>query len=192
MGITGSSDNVALDSGLHHTIARVREHAAAPLAVGFGVANRKHFDDVDSAGADGVVVGSKFVEVIMAGSREGIAQRVKDYCLTLSQPNAEPRRPKLKGDASSAPFTRHDNLDKNKAPLPSRFGQFGGAFVPESIYDALVELEHAHQAAMADPKFMEEFRSLYGYMGRPSNLYYADRLTQEVGGAKIWLKREDL
>ena len=76
--------------------------------------------------------------------------------------------------------------------LPARFGQFGGQFVPESLFDCLVELEEAHKSAMADPKFWKEFHGLYGYMNRPSNLYKAERLTEHAGGATIWLKREDL
>ena len=76
--------------------------------------------------------------------------------------------------------------------LPDRFGEFGGQFVPEALVDCLSELEAAHKSAMADPEFWKEFRGLYGYMNRPSNLYKAERLTEHAGGATIWLKREDL
>jgi tryptophan synthase len=76
--------------------------------------------------------------------------------------------------------------------LPARFGEFGGQYVPESLFDCLVELEEAFVTAINDPAFWEEFRSYYPYMNRPSNLQFADRLTDECGGAKIWLKREDL
>jgi tryptophan synthase len=55
-----------------------------------------------------------------------------------------------------------------------------------------VELEEAHKSATGDPEFWKEFESYYGYMNRPSNLHLAEKLTKQGGGAKIWLKREDL
>lgn len=76
--------------------------------------------------------------------------------------------------------------------IPGRFGEFGGQYVPESLIDCLAELDAEWTKAQADPAFWEEFRSYYPYMSRPSCLQYADRLTDHVGGAKIWLKREDL
>jgi tryptophan synthase len=76
--------------------------------------------------------------------------------------------------------------------LPDRFGEFGGQYVPESLMDCLAELEAGFIAAKNDPKFWEEYRSYYPYMGRPGHLQFADRLTEHCGGAKIWLKREDL
>ena len=78
------------------------------------------------------------------------------------------------------------------AAIPSRFGQFGGQYVPESLMDCLAELEAGFNTANEDPKFWEEFRSYYPYMGRPGHLHRAERLTQHAGGASIWLKREDL
>lgn len=76
--------------------------------------------------------------------------------------------------------------------IPAQFGQFGGQFVPESLMDCLSELEAGFEKARNDPKFWEEFRSYYPYMGRPSNLHLAERLTEKAGGANIYLKREDL
>ena len=76
--------------------------------------------------------------------------------------------------------------------IPSRFGEFGGQYVPESLMDCLRELEDGFNAAMVDPSFWEEYRSYYPYMGRPGHLHLADRLTAHAGGANIWLKREDL
>lgn len=58
--------------------------------------------------------------------------------------------------------------------------------------DCLAELEKGFHEANNDPKFWEEFRSYYPYMGRPGQLHLADRLTEYAGGANIWLKREDL
>jgi tryptophan synthase beta chain len=74
-----------------------------------------------------------------------------------------------------------------------RFGQFGGQYVAETLMPALKELEAAYSEAMADPAFLEQMRYyLRDYIGRPSPLYLAERLTQHCGGAKIYLKREDL
>jgi tryptophan synthase len=89
-------------------------------------------------------------------------------------------------------LTLNGKSDLLSQKLPARFGEFGGQYVPESLFDCLVELEQAFITAINDPLFWEEFRSYYPYMNRPSNLQLADRLTDHCGGAKIWLKREDL
>ena len=78
------------------------------------------------------------------------------------------------------------------AAVPSRFGEFGGQYVPESLMDCLAELEDGFNKARDDPKFWEEYRSYYPYMGRPGQLHLAGRLTEHAGGANIYLKREDL
>ena len=74
-----------------------------------------------------------------------------------------------------------------------RFGPFGGRFVPETLMTALEELEAAYRQAQADPAFQGELADLLkDYAGRPTPLYFARRLTQRLGGAKVYLKREDL
>ncbi|MDF2924398.1 MAG: trpB [Paenibacillaceae bacterium] len=74
-----------------------------------------------------------------------------------------------------------------------RYGKFGGRYVPETLMNALIELEEAYRKYSADPVFMAEVQDLlHNYSGRPTNLYYAARLTEHLGGAKIYLKREDL
>jgi len=73
------------------------------------------------------------------------------------------------------------------------FGVYGGRYVAETLMPALVELDKAYTAAKRDPAFVAEFRHmLKDYVGRPSPLYLAERLTKAYGGAKIYLKREDL
>ena len=84
------------------------------------------------------------------------------------------------------------NGEADPAAIPSRFGEFGGQYVPESLMDCLAELENAFDEAKNDRKFWEEYRSYYPYMGRPGQLHLAERLTEHAGGANIWLKREDL
>ena len=77
--------------------------------------------------------------------------------------------------------------------VKGHFGQFGGQFVPETLMPALSELETLYAEAMADPSFQATLADLYKhYVGRPTPLYFARSLSEKVGGAKIYLKREDL
>ena len=87
-------------------------------------------------------------------------------------------------------------MTNRSATLPDergRFGRFGGRFVPETLMSALEELEAAYASASADPVFQDELNALSThYAGRPTPLYFAANLTEELGGARIYLKREDL
>lgn len=74
-----------------------------------------------------------------------------------------------------------------------RYGRFGGQYVPETLMTALIELENAYEQAIVDPTFLDEVNYyLKDYVGRETPLYFAERLTKELGGAQIYLKREDL
>lgn len=74
-----------------------------------------------------------------------------------------------------------------------RFGIHGGQYIPETLMNAVNELESAYNKYKNDPDFINELDSLLrDYAGRPSRLYYAKRMTEDLGGAKIYLKREDL
>jgi len=76
---------------------------------------------------------------------------------------------------------------------PGRFGIYGGRYVPETLMAALLELEHEYELAKADAAFQTELDGLLkDFAGRPTPLYFAKRLTEELGGARIYLKREDL
>jgi tryptophan synthase beta chain len=76
---------------------------------------------------------------------------------------------------------------------PGRFGVYGGRYVPETLMAALLELEHEYEAAKADAAFHTELDGLLkDFAGRPTPLYFAKRLTEQLGGARIYLKREDL
>jgi tryptophan synthase beta chain len=78
-------------------------------------------------------------------------------------------------------------------PIDGKFGKYGGRFVPEILMAAISELEVAYEQAKQDPNFCKELAYyLSEYAGRPTPLYYAENLTRKVGGAKIYLKREDL
>ncbi|MCD8116597.1 MAG: tryptophan synthase subunit beta [Oscillospiraceae bacterium] len=74
-----------------------------------------------------------------------------------------------------------------------RFGVHGGQYIPETLMNAVIELEQAYDYYKNDPDFNRELNTLFTeYAGRPSRLYYAEKLTKKLGGAKIYLKREDL
>lgn len=74
-----------------------------------------------------------------------------------------------------------------------RFGIHGGQYIPETLMNAMLELEEAYNKYKDDPEFNKELETMFNeYTGRPSRLYYAERMTKDLGGAKIYLKREDL
>jgi tryptophan synthase beta chain len=92
--------------------------------------------------------------------------------------------------------SEHSSTTREKHPYPDergRYGDYGGKYVPETLMPALQELEEAYEIAKTDPVFQEEYLGLLKhYVGRPTALYFAERLTKHLGGARIYLKREDL
>ena len=151
------------------------------------------------------MIGSKVIKVVLEGAKTGKApEALEAFCREISLKGQERRplgRAKVthNGDAEGQPspvlpIPATDPMEKDtmqvktKGRLPSRFGMFGGAYVPESLVDCLDELETAYYEASNDPAFWKEFEDMYGYMNRPSELYLAERLTEETNGAKIWLK----
>ncbi|KAJ2534779.1 hypothetical protein IWW35_006878, partial [Coemansia sp. RSA 1878] len=189
-GVTGA--RASLDLHLPNLLGRIQKHTALPLAVGFGVNTHEHFKDV-GAMADGVVIGSQFITVMRNAASGNVAQAVREYCEQVSGRSSDD----IKREKPLPKFGSIDSLSGNdrmqpQTLLPDRFGEFGGQYIPEALYDCVSELERAYVQCKDDPAFWEEFRSFYPYMGRPSPLHFADRLTAECGGAQIYLKREDL
>ncbi len=91
--------------------------------------------------------------------------------------------------------TEVEKNDPAAVPSPAigRFDAYGGRYVPETLMAALEELEHAYSVAQQDPAFAAELADLlHNYAGRPTPLYFAKRLTESLGGARLYLKREDL
>jgi len=86
--------------------------------------------------------------------------------------------------------------DLNSTALPNEdgfFGEYGGAFIPPQLAEIMQNVDAQYKKAVSDPSFMEEYESLLThYVGRPSPVYYAKRLSKAIGGADIYLKREDL
>ena len=84
-------------------------------------------------------------------------------------------------------------MELKKYPINGKYGKYGGQFIPETLMAAVKELEKAYEEARRDPEFQRQFDYyLSEYAGRPTPLYYAENLTKSLGGAKIYLKREDL
>lgn len=188
MGTTGALKSVA--KGIDELCQRVRKFAGdTPLAVGFGVSTRDHFLTVGEA-ADGVVIGSKIITLISEAAPEDRADTAYRFVRLILGDDYESKTHEF--IAATPLETKQAQLPEEEHKYNPRFGDFGGQYVPEALHACLAELERGFEDAVADPKFWEEFRSLYSYIGRPSSLHRADRLTEYAGGAQIWLKREDL
>ena len=84
-------------------------------------------------------------------------------------------------------------MENYNLPLNGRFGEYGGQFIPETLMNAVLELDEAFHYYKNDPEFKKDFQNLLSeYAGRPSLLTYASNLTKNLEGPKIYLKREDL
>src|SRR5208283_2837848 len=94
---------------------------------------------------------------------------------------------------TATPPPKEGGRPKRVRAVPGRFGSYGGRYVPETLMAALQELETAYAQARKDKSFRDEYhRLLADFAGRPTPLFLAERLTKELGGAKVYLKREDL
>ncbi|KAJ5234385.1 tryptophan synthase, partial [Penicillium citrinum] len=200
MGLTGASKT--LDTGLEQLLSRVHHYTkgSVPAAVGFGINTREHFSNVARI-AEGVVIGSRIIELLQEAPKGTGAEKVKKYCLHVSGRSGPcaieavqdqtTRAAKTKTSGPGQARVIDDQGDTASSDI-ARFGQFGGQYVPEALMECLTELEDGFNKAFADPTFWEEIRSYASYTNRPSSLHLASRLTDYAGGARIWLKREDL
>ncbi|PHH79196.1 hypothetical protein CDD82_2540 [Ophiocordyceps australis] len=218
-GVTGALGYI--NAKLPELIQRVKKYSGnKPVAVGFGVSTSEHFQSI-GAMADGVVVGSQIVTTIQKATPDQATNEVENYCAYLCGRDALPqdgttRQVGLLEAISGAQDPSGEHVSVNgvvtdddritaeqdsallaqlaslHGVIPERFGEFGGQYVPESLMDCLSQLEEGFNRFKDDPTFWEEYRSYYDYMGRPSRLHLAERLTEHAGGARIWLKREDL
>ncbi|KAF7724554.1 tryptophan synthetase [Apophysomyces ossiformis] len=196
MGVTGVSEQV--NTELPHMIARIKKYTDVPLAVGFGVSTKEHFSQV-GAHSEGVVIGSRIITLIREAveAKQDVVQVVERYVSEVSgrKPvtdiSANGEADIEVSDAAGRGIVVSDPI-KNFYEMQTRFGEFGGAYVPESLVDCLTQLEKVFIEAKNDPAFIAEFESYYDYISRPSQLQFANRMTEDAGGARIWLKREDL
>jgi tryptophan synthase len=187
LGVTGARESV--NSDLPAFLERIKKHTNLPLAVGFGVSTREHFLSV-GAHAEGVVIGSKIITIIKEAPALERAQKVKEFAQSVT--GRVDNELLNMSEIATALTAVEPQFDAQTHLLPARFGQFGGQYAPEALVDCLEEIELAFRDAIADPLFKKEVESYYPYTNRPSNCHLAERLTEDCGGARIWLKREDL
>ena len=184
-GTTGARSEVS--AMLPPLIDNIRAATDLPIAIGFGISTAQQFSSVGAMG-DGVVVGSAIINTLDQSKPEMRRDALLSFCRTLTGRAAN--------SVHHAPlvdplYTPHA-IKSTPPPAGARFGDYGGRYVPETLVKALEELEIEYEKAKVDPAFHAEVRSYWDYIGRPSRLHQAERLSEFAGGARIWLKREDL
>ena len=192
-GVTGSRADLPED--LPDFIGRVRSKTELPLAVGFGVNSAVHCQQIAGI-ADGVVVGSAITNSIEALGNDAssedrvgaVRKLVSDLiggCTQMENPaNQATSLGQIPGGDLAAIEARN---------AKARFGRFGGQFIPETLSEAFREIEEAYDAVKDDATFHAEIdRYRRDFVGGPTPVHKAERLTELAGGATIWLKREDL
>eukprot|EP00053_Salpingoeca_punica_P019673 m.200711 g.200711 ORF g.200711 m.200711 type:complete len:700 (+) comp17697_c0_seq3:99-2198(+) len=202
-GVTGQRSD--LPSDLAAFIQRIRAQTALPLAVGFGVSSRDHVLAV-AQHAEGVVVGSALIAAMESAgpnaTPEQCAEKLEALVRQLTgagadhTPHAAPPAtcsPAVAAAAAAGAAMAAASAASGSDEASFKFGSFGGRYIPETLVRAHEELWTAYKEAKADPAFMAELQRLREeYVGGPTPLYHAKRLTELCGGAQIWLKREDL
>lgn len=190
-GVTGGT-SAELPSELPEFIARIRSKTELPLAVGFGITNADMVSSVAGIG-DGVVVGSAILRALDSAepTSESRATAVKDIVSNLCTGLKQGTDAKNQATAVGQVVDVADGEDE--AAMKARFGKFGGQFIPETLSEAFREIEEAYANVKDDPEFVAEIaRYRKDFVGGPTPLHLAKRLTELAEGANIWLKREDL
>lgn len=188
-GVTGARTELPPELGSF--VERIRSVTDAPIAVGFGISNSDQFASVGKV-ADGVVVGSAIVSLACKNEKKIEEERTASlvgFCKELTQ-HAHSIKDPMTAKQESAVNDREGEGVSTKT-LDSMFGEFGGCYVPETLMGALDELQREYEKCKDDPEFLAEVESYNDYIGRPSSLHKAERLSELAGGATIWLKRED-
>eukprot|EP00288_Rhodomonas_lens_P015016 CAMPEP_0177703226 /NCGR_PEP_ID=MMETSP0484_2-20121128/7559_1 /TAXON_ID=354590 /ORGANISM="Rhodomonas lens, Strain RHODO" /LENGTH=696 /DNA_ID=CAMNT_0019214567 /DNA_START=39 /DNA_END=2129 /DNA_ORIENTATION=+ len=183
-GVTGARTDLAAD--VSEFLKRIRKFTDVPVAVGFGVSTREHVLNLGKFGADGAVVGSAIINAIQsAANSEDRYAKVKALVQELTGGKCD-------ADAKDGGCKPHA-VSKVEAQQDYAFGAFGGRYIPETLVEAHEELERQYNLAIKDPEFIAEVaRYRKEYIGGPTPTYFAKRLTEMMGGAQIWLKREEL
>ncbi|CAM9828625.1 unnamed protein product, partial [Ectocarpus fasciculatus] len=186
-GVTGARSGLPAD--LKDFVGRVRAATDKPLSVGFGISSKEQVQEVAGI-ADGVVVGSAFMNAVDEVAADAPASEIAAHLKKFTEG--------LKAGITSAEMSFEHTGEQGlayegKDVSGGYFGDFGGRYIPETLVEAHRELEEAYEAAKADPAFHEEVAWYRReYIGGPTPMYHAKRLTEEMGGAQIWLKREEL
>ena len=192
-GVTGARSTLPPD--LEDFVGRVRSKTDLPLAVGFGISNPDMVQGVANI-ADGVVVGSAILKTIDALGEDATTEEraaavkkiVEHFCTGC------PQKDTAKFQATALGQSPEGDSEKIRARnAEKRFGEFGGQFIAETLSEAFVEIEDEYEKIKNDPDFIAEIdRYRRDFVGGPTPLHKAERLTEYAGGATIWLKREDL
>ena len=190
-GVTGARSE--LPDNLEDFVARIRSKTDLPIAVGFGISTPEMVQGVANV-SDGVVVGSAIIRAMDTCGKDATtaekASAVRDIishlCTGLKQ-SAD-----AKNQATALGTIPAGNMFEARHQV-THFGKFGGQFIPETMSEAFREIEDEYTKIKDDPDFLAEL-AVYrkDFVGGPTPLHLADRLTEMCGGAKIWLKREDL
>jgi len=193
-GVTGARD--ALPDDLEAFISRVRAKTDLPLAVGFGISNPDMVQSVANIG-DGVVVGSAIIRALAAAgddaTTEQRADATREIVAKLVTGVTQGEGATNQATALGAKPSETSVEEASKLNEKKRFGRFGGQFIPETLSEAFREIEEAYDKVKNDPEFLAEIaRYRKDFVGGPTPLHKAERLTEYCGGATIWLKREDL
>eukprot|EP00656_Telonema_subtile_P004784 TRINITY_DN12185_c0_g1_i2.p1 TRINITY_DN12185_c0_g1~~TRINITY_DN12185_c0_g1_i2.p1 ORF type:complete len:681 (+),score=226.28 TRINITY_DN12185_c0_g1_i2:154-2196(+) len=185
-GVTGARAAVA--DSLPTFLERVKRLCPLPAAVGFGISTHEHVVEIGKF-ADGVVVGSAIINAIKAAEDPAEAARQTVNALTQS---SSPVAPPVVTAADEERATPGGGLEIQNA-VKDGMGKFGGRYIPETLVDAHEQLEIMYNKTKNDPEFVAELDRLRReYVGGPTPLYHASRLTELCGGARVWFKREEL
>eukprot|EP01134_Creolimax_fragrantissima_P007737 CFRG7737T1 len=188
-GVTG--ERATISSDLPAFIDRVRAACDLPIAIGFGVSTREQFVTMSKLG-DGVVIGSAVCKALVSDDSTEPKVLAARFVAQVTGRTVEDVKSEISTavDQWSCKATAELDIEANGEEFT--FGDFGGRYVPETLVDALDELDRVWKELKDDPEFWAEFKSYYQYIGRPSSCHLAPRLTEYAKGARIWLKREDL
>mmetsp|Transcript_38445 Transcript_38445/g.75478 ORF Transcript_38445/g.75478 Transcript_38445/m.75478 type:complete len:570 (+) Transcript_38445:990-2699(+) len=195
----------AATAELGKTISFIKKHSDMPVAVGFGISKPENVKRVVDLGADGFVVGTAVVACVentagppaaKVAALEALAKSLK-AAASLPIATEEPAAKRLKAngttEGSNGGAAIVNGGGKALGANVWCFGDFGGRYIPETLMHAHDELTKMYETAKADPSFATELDLLRrNYVGGPTPLYHAKRLTEHAGGAQIWFKREEL
>mmetsp|Transcript_47327 Transcript_47327/g.133506 ORF Transcript_47327/g.133506 Transcript_47327/m.133506 type:complete len:742 (-) Transcript_47327:217-2442(-) len=206
LGVTGTRDAEKADAkatrmaecqkvveSVHDAVVKAGRPASdLPVVVGFGIAQRSHVEEF-GAFADGCVVGTKIVQEIGKGGVAAAGAAVRE----LSGGPLEAATNGTNGKAEPPAKRQRTALDDQKQKHADKWNfagsAFGGRFIPETLMVAHEELEVAWNKWKVDPEFKAELARLRkDFIGGPTPLYHARRLSELCGGAQIWFKREEL
>ncbi|KAJ5598150.1 hypothetical protein N7537_008234 [Penicillium hordei] len=206
MGVSGTHEKPYGCAGdLLHRVHDFTGNSVS-VAVGSGINTRQDFIDIARV-AEGVVIGCPIIYLLGNPAPGTGARKVKEYCLRVAGRTEHqiviPERRKQANQpiSSTTVYLSHDgagdtpedtDVATGLGDLETSFEIFSGQYIPGSLKEGLAELENGFQAANADPDFWAEVNSYAAYTNRPSPLHLAPRLSAYAGGARIWLKREDM